>query len=151
MAVQWKLGKNHFKGDANLCYQEITSLWDSFTPEDIVEYATDSNPELHKCFLWDDQEAAHRYRLTQAREIIRSIVVISEKKDESSDSIMMRAIVSTNNNDTTYEPITVTIRNEDSYQKLLNEAMRELETFRQKYSIIKELENIFEDIDLLIA
>ena len=36
------------------------------------------NPEspLHECFVWDDTEAAHLHRLTQARKILRSIRVV---------------------------------------------------------------------------
>ena len=149
--VQWKLGKSQFKGDASLCYQEITSLGDTFTPEDIVELAMDENTELHKCFIWDDAEAARRYRVVQAKEMIRSIVIIPDKKENEEQKPVVRLLVSKNEYNTTYEPISVTIRQEASYEKLLKEALRELESFRKKYQILKELDVLFEDIDKLIA
>ena len=45
------------------------------TPEDVVTEAEDVNSPLHHLFEWDDGEAAHRYRLDQARHLIRSVKV----------------------------------------------------------------------------
>ena len=45
------------------------------TPEAVVEDARDPESPLHDLFLWDDTEAAHQYRLSQARGVIRSIKV----------------------------------------------------------------------------
>lgn len=40
--------------------------------ERVVEAATDPASPLHNHFEWDDGEAAHRYRLGQARTLIRA-------------------------------------------------------------------------------
>jgi hypothetical protein len=40
-------------------------------PEEVVEYARNPNTALHARFVWDDTEAARRYRVEQARGIIR--------------------------------------------------------------------------------
>jgi hypothetical protein len=42
-------------------------------PADLVEDARDPDSPLHAYFTWDDTEAAEKYRLHQARTIIRSV------------------------------------------------------------------------------
>jgi hypothetical protein len=52
------------------------------TPEQVVNAAADESSALHSCFTWDDSEAAAKWRLDEAREIIRSVrieTVIEER------------------------------------------------------------------------
>lgn len=44
-------------------------------PADVVAEASDPASPLHDYFEWDDSEAARKYRLSQARTLIRSIKV----------------------------------------------------------------------------
>ena len=46
--------------------------------EEVVEMAADPECPLHSYFLWDDGAAAHQYRLSQARQLIRSITIMVE-------------------------------------------------------------------------
>lgn len=150
MAVEWKI-KGFFHADAGKVFAEITSIGDSYTPEEIVEKANDPDSELHKCFEWDDTVAAHKYRLTQAQLIVRSLVVTEERTDEKKNPpIISRAIVSTNENNNRYEKVTVAVRNEENYERLCNAALRELEVFKRKYSAIIGLRDMIEEIEELI-
>jgi hypothetical protein len=47
----------------------------SVDAETVVDVAKSPKSPLHACFEWDDTKAAHKYRLVQARTIIRSIGV----------------------------------------------------------------------------
>jgi len=52
------------------------------TPEQVVNAAENESSALHSCFTWDDSEAAARWRLDEARTIIRSVrieTVIEER------------------------------------------------------------------------
>lgn len=42
-------------------------------PEDVVKSARDPESPLHAYFEWDDTEAAHKYRMSQARGLIRRL------------------------------------------------------------------------------
>ena len=50
-------------------------------PQDVVEFARDETTELHKHFEWNDSDAAHQYRLSQARRIIRVSVKYVERTE----------------------------------------------------------------------
>jgi len=46
------------------------------TPEVVIQAAKDPDSPLHSEFTWDDAEAAHRYRLVQARALIRNATLL---------------------------------------------------------------------------
>jgi len=144
--ITWKIG-GIFKADAEKVYGEIVSIGDDYTPQQIVDKARDESTELHKCFEWDDKKAAEKYRCSQAQSIIRMLVVKPEPTEENPKPQMIRAIVCQNENNNKYQKIQVTVRNEDSYQKLLRRALEELDAFKRKYSALAELEAVIEAID----
>lgn len=45
------------------------------TPNAVLDDARDASSPLHDQFEWDDTEAAHQYRLQQARALIRSVKI----------------------------------------------------------------------------
>lgn len=45
------------------------------TPESVVEVARSESHPLHSYFTWDDSVAAHKYRVDQARVLIRTVKV----------------------------------------------------------------------------
>ena len=149
MAIEWKV-KGIYKANAQAVYDEIQQIGDTYTPEQIVEKATDESTELHKCFEWDDSAAAHKYRLSQAQGIVRCLVLVNEKVEDK-EFPQVRAIVSTNTRENTYEPVKITIRNVDSYERLKAEAFRELEAFRKKYAVIEEIGDIIDELEAVIA
>lgn len=57
-----------YKGiDAQMVADEIANIGEAVTAEQIVDKAKDENTELHKCFTWDDEAAAEKYRIIEAR------------------------------------------------------------------------------------
>jgi len=148
--VDWKV-KGIYKASAPKIYEEIISIGDSYTPQQIVDRARDESTELHKCFEWDDTVAAEKFRCEQARSIIKMLVVHQpEKEDGDGVPIVTRVIVSTNEHNNHYTPIQVVVRNEDAYQKLLRTALEELEAFRKKYRNLSELESVIDSIEELL-
>lgn len=142
----WRSGPCVFKADAQKVADEISSIGLSVKPEEIVGKARDENTELHKCFEWDDNKAAEKYRLHQARQIVCHLIV--KEVDDTEQKQEVRFFYKTDNWDG-YKPVTYIMRNEDEYQKLLERALAELSAFKKKYSTLKELDGIFEAINAL--
>lgn len=139
--VKWKVD-GIFKADANECYREISSL-EQITPKAILDFARDENSELHKCFEWDNDLAAEKYRIIQAGNVIRMLYIV--QKDE--DTPPVRVLSKTSN--TVYQPTRTFLKNQNEYEDLLKRALSELESFRLKYKTFSELEQVFEQIDLI--
>lgn len=152
MEFEVKWGNHPFKADAKKVYLEITSIGDDVKPQEIVDYA-EENPdsELYKCFTWDDDIAADKWRLQEARQIACNLIVKYEKEDPSKTKptevrVLHRCSTAM---DAGYKPLPKIVRNDDWYHGLLLEAKSSLKSFRDKYSILSELKPIFELIDEL--
>lgn len=139
--VKWKVD-GIFKADANECYREISSL-EQITSKAILDFARDENSELHKCFEWDNDLAAEKYRTIQAGNVIRMLYV----EPKSEDAPPVRVLSRTSN--TVYQTTRTFLKNQNEYEDLLKRALSELESFRLKYKTLSELEQVFEQIDLI--
>lgn len=142
MGVVFKI--NFYKADAEKCYKELQSIGDKCTAEQVVEKAKDKNTELHKCFTWDNDIAAEKWRLHEARVLISNIVYTQDK--ESNEPSKVRAIYFSDT-EKSYKPISLIIQNKSEYEQLLERAYSELRSFKQKYSSLNELSEIMELID----
>ena len=134
------------------CYEEITSIGDEVTPEQVVEKGMDPHSELNKCFTKDDTEAAYKWRLREAREIMRQLIVVTrpdpEDEDEKKEPIQFRLLMKNDNSHSSgYKQVLVMVRDDDEYQKLLNQAREELRIFKKKYSMLTELREIMDLIE----
>jgi hypothetical protein len=76
---EWKMAYLAKGVDPDLAVAELERIeaeYGALTPEILLEASKEENALLHKLFLWDDQLAAHQYRLQQARTIINNVEVI---------------------------------------------------------------------------
>lgn len=140
------------KADPAKCYDEITSIGDEVTPSQVVEKAESEDSELHKCFTWDDTEAAGLWRLKEAREVMRQLIVITrpdpEEPEEQKEPVQFRLLMKNDNSHSSgYKQTIVMVRDEDEYKKLLDQAYAELRTFKNKYSMLSELKEILDLIN----
>lgn len=135
---------NLYKGiDAQTVADEISEIGEAVTAEQIVDRAKDETSELHKCFTWDNDVAAEKYRIIEARDIVRHLVR-EELPDAKEDTPPLRVFYKTNNGEG-YKHIERTIiKKEDEYQALLARAMMELRAFKAKYSMLEELREILD-------
>ena len=139
----WKI-PGFYKADANLVAEEIYAIGEEATPEQVLEKARDENSELHKCFEWDDSIAAEKYRLVQARQVLRFVVVRNEPPEEEKPPIR---VFFKPKGSAGYKPTEIIIKQKDEYQALLEQAMIELQAFKAKYACLSELEELWEAID----
>lgn len=140
----WKSGCR-ISADAQKVADEILAIGKSATTAQILDKARDEKTELHKCFDWDDAEAAEKWRLQQARHIVCNLV-IKEKTDVPKPEV--RVFFKTDD-ESGYKPTVLIMQDKDEYQKLLARALAELNSFRAKYKSLTELDGVFDAIDQL--
>lgn len=149
----WKAGFKVFDADAQLVAEELLSLCDDddvggITKQQIVDYARDEDTELHKCFEWDDSIAAERYRLVQAGDVVRLIVIKRTEEQIEQNMPEIRVFHKTDSKiGTGYKPISYIVKHEDEYEKMLQMAYAELHSFKMKYQHLQELDYIISLID----
>lgn len=113
--------------------------------EDVVKSASRKNSPLHSSFTWDDSEAAHQWRLTQARQLIRvTVTYIGDAKQQ----VPMRVFVSLSTDRESegggYRSTVSVLANKNFRQQMLEDAVADMERFEKKYETLAELTEVFD-------
>ena len=127
--------------DPNKVAEEIISIGDEPNPDDIVDKARNENSELHKCFTWDNDEAADKWRKQEARQLMYRLVIKEEEPPKDRPEIRMFYKTKDSGG---YKPTEIVVTHKDEYKQLLERAYAELRAFKAKYSCLKELQEIFD-------
>lgn len=116
----------------------------SFSAEELVNVSEDENAPLHDMFEWNDTIAAKKYRIEQAKKIIRSIVVVVDDKP-----VRYREFSSVSSK--TYMSTMTALSSERTREILLGAAKTEMERFKAKYKTLTELAEVFDAIDSVLS
>lgn len=147
--AKWERGfETLFKADAQQVATEILSIGESATPQQIVAKGRDAGTELHKCFDWNDQTAAEKYRIYQARQIVCHLVI--QKPDGETPKQETRYFFKVRDNEG-YKATERIFRNADEHSLLLQRAKGELTAFQNKYAALTELSGVFDAIRATIG
>lgn len=154
MVYQWH--GRAYKVDANIVGAEVERIEAEngvVSPMDLVEAARPAGSALHPLFIWDDREAAELFRRSTATQILCHLSV---KCPDGQDKTECRAYfnIADGADDSVrrkgaFVNAQDAFANEESRQLILRCAIRELKELKKKYSRLKELAKIFEQIDEL--
>ena len=105
-------------------------------PLSVVDAARDKKSVLHAHFEWDDALAANKFRLDQARALIRSIRV----EDSDTDDGHIQAFVSVaERGGVAYRPIDAIRTSADLQAKVLAQAERDLDAWQKRYRSLQDV------------
>ena len=110
----------------------------SLTAKSLVNVSRPKDAPIHDAFEWDDTKAAELYRETQARLIIRSIVIVDGKTDEKKEDVQVRAFFHVEKKSPEYKHIAKIVRTKSDKERLYENMIRDIITFRAKYRIVHE-------------
>ena len=119
-------------------------------PVVVVGFARDPLTALHNRFEWDDTEAAEKYRIWQARMIIRMelvVIPVEGTKEKTVRSFVSLISDRKAEQDKGYRFMVDVLSDDDLRKQLLDEAHRDMLLFRRKYSQLHELAKVFEAMD----
>ncbi len=117
----------------------------TLNPELVVAQAHEVRSALHGYFEWSDTEAARQYRLDQARKLIRVWVTVLPQKPQQPIRVMVS--LRDDRGVDGYRPLVDVMGDADLREKLLEEAKRDMNLFRRKYSLLAELAGVFAAMD----
>lgn len=158
MVYEWKsTAKYHIKADAQTAGAVCEELEKKggLTAEALVDVSRSYDAPLHGEFEWDNNVAAEKYRVSQARYIIRALVIKREDVDEDGniveeepDAAPVRAFF-TVDKQAGYESTQKILTCAEKRTALLDTAMKELHSFERKYQTLTELYPLFLEIHKL--
>ena len=139
--------------DAQKCGERLEALKQKhgeLTAELVLEDAQKPSSPLHSAFEWSNAAAAHQHRLTQARYILRQIVVV-EVIESPKTTTVIRGFVPVNSTVTPgkkmFVGITEAMSDIDMRKQVLKRALKELQQWKARYQTFKEFAKIFEAMD----
>lgn len=142
----WKY--SGFSADANLVGNELEELENKgeLSSERVLRYAENNpNSELHKCFEWDDTEAARKYRLKQANQILCSISLEIKEEPVKKQRVYVN-IKSSETGIRNFKNIKDVLENDEEYQQLLDKARNDFDSCKEKYETLVNKDDLKEII-----
>lgn len=113
------------------------------TPRHVVEAARPAASPLHSQFEWDDNEAAEKYRLWQARKLLLRVCVEVQMGEERR---VVRAFANLTNERKAglgYSPMVTVLSDDGRRSQLMADALAEMKRFQAKYANLRELTKVF--------
>lgn len=124
--------------------RELYDEHGTITPEMVLADAAPITSVLHNCFEWDNSEAARKYRMWQARNLITSVRII--RKEQPSQRVYVRV--------ETAPAVYKAIEDVDAIETdtLIAEAARGLQAWLNRYHELKErLPSVYSQAQQVLA
>lgn len=152
MKFQWNPSAGFYHATAEQAsdtFEAIRLRDGMLTPAAVVDEARPEDSVLHPDFEWDDAQAAEKYRRQQARQMIGAVCIVQEEPKAP-----VRAFVSVKAAKTAdleahrqYLPLPVVLEDPSLRGQMLSAALKEAQTFAQKYQTLAALKPVFDAIE----
>jgi hypothetical protein len=152
--LKWKRGAR-FSGkdllqDVDAELTEIAPTLGEVTADQVLRQAKKKSSAMHGLFEWNDKAAAEAHRMSQARDLLRSIE-ISILDTDTGKEVRVRKYVSVRvgreDTEGKYYTIERAIMDKGLRAQLVNAYLRELEHLQQRYSALLEIIPIYSAIE----
>ena len=110
--------------------------------EEVVKAARAQSSPLHDKFTWNDDEAAHQFRLEQARHLIRTTVQYIEVDGSPRPVNVFVSLSSDRDNGGGYRELQTVLRRKEHRDVLLADALKEMKSFVDRFETIKRLSRV---------
>ena len=107
--------------------------------EDVVETARHPDNPLHTYFTWDDSAAADQWRLMQARQLIRKVIVTGPGDDDTPLPKYVSLRSDRMKPGGGYRSTNEVVNNKDLLAELEDTAKRDIDGVLQRYEVLKKL------------
>lgn len=113
-------------------------------PKRVVGYAENPKTALHGYFEWDDAKAGYEFRVEQARRLIRAVVYLHPVNNKPLR--VYASFADERRQGDSYRAMDDILAEETLYNRLVDQALAEAESWRTRYQHIAELAPIVEAI-----
>lgn len=132
------------KGDPNVVGKELHAIRarrGELTPAAIVEEAKAPESPLHQYFEWDNDKAAEKWRVQQARVLVCSVVTVAVDGDETTP---VRSFVSVNRS---YQPLEVVLSDADMREQVVQDVRDAISSLKKKLLAFEEFGEVLQALE----
>lgn len=147
---QWRINKYHVSAEiADERMKNLDAQYGAVTPELLLDSSREETDVMHPCFEWNDLKAAEKYRVGQAGEMIANLVyvLVSEDQDEPQPSVRAYVSVAGQKEKGKFKPIVDVLSDAEMRQVLIENALKDLQNFKNRYAGIEEFSKLISAID----
>lgn len=134
----------------------------TLTAEIVVEDARATSSPLHDAFEWDNRQAAHEYRLEQARALIRCLRVVVEpvgdlpsarrlmvhvRRTEVREEVSAELEDRPARSDSVYVQADAALEEPKTREYMVQQCLSEIRAWRRKWTELVEVSPLFEAVD----
>jgi len=114
-------------------------------PRAVVDYAEENKQSaLHARFTWDDKDAAYEYRISQARQIIKTVKIkITTPENKVIQVYKYQSLTPDRKNGNGYRATLDILSSKRLRAQLLMDALKELTRIQEQYKELNELAEVF--------
>jgi hypothetical protein len=117
-------------------------------PGKLVEKVTPKDHPAHDALDWDDTKMAHDARISQARNLIRSIRVTLHKYERAAPAyVNVKKVMAGGGEIRGYMPTEIALSQEHFRKQVLDEAWRQLRSWQKRYKALSELAGVIEALE----
>jgi len=127
--------------------ESVKDIYGSLTADVVLQDAEKDDSPYHNEFIWDDTEAAHRWRKHTARNLIGCIHV----EIEDYEPIVRNFECVIVEDEKVYEDIETVIGSDDLREQVVDRLKKDIEKLRMKYGAYKHLQELFTKVNKLIV
>jgi hypothetical protein len=105
-------------------------------------------------FTWDDDEAAHKWRVHEARNVINALsitITVNDQEVTGPAFISVGHILKTQGEGEGYRSLSVVMTDPEFAQEAMNEAMGRLRSIRARYASLEALSPVWAALDQVAA
>jgi hypothetical protein len=150
MVYQWKISQPVSAETAGKEFERLEQKHGHISPKLVLDESRSEKAPLHKCFEWNDNVAAEKYRLSQAGLLIRSLTVIIDEHEQTEPvRAYVNVVPEAPARRGEFINITSALKDSEMRDVTLGNALRELKEFEKKYKHLTELSALFSEVDKL--
>jgi len=137
---------------------EMSRIYGKFgmvKPSIVVKEATSKRSPIHDEFEWDNDKAGHKYRLIQARTLIRvaRVTFLDDNGEEQKQQLFhIRRIQQQDDSmEGEYKPASVIVKNVDEFTLAMNEVLVKLGALQHAVDVLQAAANSTEKDDGILG
>jgi hypothetical protein len=110
---------------------------------DVVDAARPEDSPIHSHFTWDDGAAAERYRIWEARQLIRVSVQMLPTEGNDVETRVFVSLTSDRAQGGGYRVVATVLNDDEQRRRLIADAFEDWQRFEKRYKSLKELAEAF--------
>lgn len=117
----------------------------------VIKEVSDISHPLHSLFDWNDTTAAHKYRLQQAEDLIRTVKLELFSCTNEYKSVRCFVHLESESDNTSYTPLSIVQMNELKHKELLEQYANDAKIYIERFADLANSKGFYRDMKTIFT